>query len=157
MRGFQATDSCRDEVPPRNPLIRRYAPPSPCGRRNNLVALSPEYRAFVEELFEPVFPVRIRAMFGGAGIYSGDVMFGLIADERVYLKVDDETRGAFEAEGSGPFVYAAPDGKHMAMGYFALPERLYDEPDEIKAWAMKALDVAMRKRGAKAPKPKKKR
>jgi DNA transformation protein len=113
------------------------------------MAVSLEYKAFVEELFEPVMPVRIRAMFGGAGIYSGDVMFGLVADERVYLKADDLTREDFAAEGCGPFVWVAPDGKEMAMSYYALPDRLYDDTDELRAWALKALDVALRAKSAK--------
>src|SRR5262249_40630565 len=113
------------------------------------MAVSAEYRAFIEDLFEPVFPVRIKAMFGGAGIYAGDIMFAIIADERVYLKADDSTKPDFEAEGSGPFVYVGGDGKKMAMSYYALPERLYDEPDEIKAWALKAVDVALRTRNGK--------
>lgn len=119
------------------------------------MAVSAEYRTFVEELFEQTFPIRIRPMFGGAGIYADDVMFGLIADERVYLKADDATRGEFAAEGCGPFIYVAPDGKEMPMGYFALPERLYDEPDEIKAWAMKAVDAALRAKKSKSAKAKK--
>jgi DNA transformation protein len=119
------------------------------------VAVSPAYRAFVQELFEPVLPVRIRPMFGGAGIYSGDLMFGLIADERIYLKVDDTNRADFEAEHCGPFVYRAPDGKEMPMGYYAAPDRLYDEPEELKAWAMKALDVALRAHSGKRAKSKK--
>jgi len=110
------------------------------------MAVSVEYKTFVEDLFEAVFPVRIRAMFGGAGIYSGDVMFGLIANERVYLKADDLTRADFAAEGSEPFVWVAPDGVEIPFTYYELPDRLYDEPDEIKAWAMKALDVAIRTR-----------
>jgi DNA transformation protein len=126
------------------------------------MAVSAEYRAFIEELFAPTFPIRIRSMFGGAGIYSGDVMFGLISDDRVYLKADDTNRADFEGEGCGPFLYLAPDGTKLAMGYYALPERLYDEPDEIKAWALKAVDVALRAKnkpkakssGAKKPKPK---
>ncbi len=120
------------------------------------MALSAEYRAFVEELFDQTFKVTIRPMFGGAGIYTGDTMFGLIADERIYLKADDSTRGDFEAEGCGPFVYVARGGERMAMSYYALPERLYDEPDEIKGWAMKAVDVVLRaKKGKKKPAAKK--
>lgn len=110
------------------------------------MAVSPEYRAFVEELFEPAFPVRIRAMFGGAGIYSGEVMFGLIAGERVYLKADDATRADFAAEGSGPFVWVTDEGVEVPFTYYELPDRLYDEPDELKSWAMKALDAALRTR-----------
>jgi len=41
-------------------------------------------------------------MFGGEGICRDDVMFGLVFDERVYLKVDGATRQAFIAEGCIP-------------------------------------------------------
>lgn len=108
------------------------------------MAVSPEYKAFVEELFDVVFPVRVRAMFGGAGIYASEVMFGLIAGERIYLKVDDVTRADFAAEGSGPFVWVTEEGVEVPFTYYELPDRLYDEPGELKAWAMKALDVALR-------------
>ena len=107
------------------------------------MAISADYKAFIEELFAPAFQVRVRSMFGGAGIFFEEVMIGLISDERVYLKVDETTRPAFETEGMKPFVYGR-DGKAMAMSYFAIPERLYDEPDELKAWALKARDVAFK-------------
>jgi DNA transformation protein len=83
-------------------------------------------------------------------------MFGLVADERVYLKVSDANRADFEAEGAGPFVWVTPDGKEMMMSYFELPDRLYDDPEELKVWAMKALDVALgvaAKKTAKARRP----
>ena len=118
--------------------------------------LSSEYKTFVLDLFEPVFPVRVRAMFGGAGIYSGDVMFGLIADERIYLKTDETGKAAFLDEGCGAFVFEPRTGKPVEMSYWEMPERLYDDPDELKAWALKALDVAMKAKAAK-PKPRKKR
>ena len=108
------------------------------------MAHSDEYLSFVEELFAPAFPVRIRRMFGGAGIFWEEVMIGLIAYERIYLKADETTRPDFEAEGSKPFVFTPKSGERVAMSYLELPERLYDEPDELRAWALKARDVAMR-------------
>ncbi len=60
------------------------------------MAVSTEYRIFVEELFEPLGPVKVKKLFGGAGIFAplpeGDVMFGLIAQQSIYLKVGDENR-----------------------------------------------------------------
>ena len=119
------------------------------------MAVSAEYKAFVAELFEGLGPVKIRSMFGGAGIFAcleqGDLMFGLIANESVYLKVSDANKPDYEAEGLGPFVYGGKD-KPMAMSYYEMPERLYDDPDELKEWAQRALDVAIK---AKTPKKKK--
>lgn len=111
---------------------------------------------FVEELFEPLGPVRIRKMFGGAGVFADDVMFALIADEVVYLKADAALRTELEAEGAEPFTYQRPsDGKTFDMGYLSLPTDAAEAPDEASMWARKALDVALKARAAK-PKRKKK-
>lgn len=109
----------------------------------------------MEELFEPLGPVRIRKMFGGARVYAHDVMFALLADEVVYLKADDALRAELEAEGSDPFVWTRPsDGKQMEMGYVSLPTDAAEEPEAASAWGRKALDVALK---AQAAKPKRKK
>lgn len=92
-------------------------------------------------------PVSVRRMFGGAGLYAGGVMFGLVIDDTLYLKADDATKGAFEAEGLGPFLYSAR-GRSVAMSYWRAPERLLDDPEEMEGWARTALDVARRKAAA---------
>ena len=118
------------------------------------MAVSAEYKEFVSEQLEPLGPVRIRNMFGGAGVYLDDLMFGLIAGETLFFKVDDRNRADYEAEEMGPFVYEPPSGKSVAMSYYELPERLYDDADELVQWARKALDAAL---AAKAAKPAPKR
>lgn len=118
------------------------------------MAVSAEYKDFVCEQLEPLGPVRIRNMFGGAGVYLDDLMFGLIAGETLFFKVDDRNRADYEAEEMGPFVYEPPSGKAVAMSYYELPERLYDDADELVAWARKALDAALAAKSAK-PAPKK--
>jgi DNA transformation protein len=118
------------------------------------MAISAEYKAFVAEQLEPLGPVRIRNMFGGAGVYFDDLMFGLIAGETLFFKVDERNRPDFEAEEMGPFIFEPPSGKAIAMSYYELPERLYDDPQELVAWARKALDAAL---AAKAAKPAKRK
>ena len=97
-------------------------------------------------------PVSVRRMFGGAGVYADGVMFGLIADDTLYLKADDETKRAFEAEGLAPFAYDG-HGRKIALPYWRIPERLLDDPDEMVVWAHAALGVARRSAASK-PKPK---
>jgi DNA transformation protein len=125
------------------------------------MALSEEYAAFVEELFAAAFPIRIKRMFGGAGIFWDEVMIGLISDERIYLKADASTKADFEAEGSRPFVFTQKSGDIVAMSYLELPERLYDEPDEMRNWALSARAVALRAKNSKKsparPSPRKRR
>lgn len=123
------------------------------------MTVSPEYKAFVLEQLDPIGDIRIRHMFGGGGVYYGDLMFGLIAGETLYFKADDQNRPDFEAEGMGPFVYEPPakdgkTGKKIAMSYWELPERLYDEADELTVWARNAIDAAARSK-AKSPAKKK--
>ncbi len=95
----------------------------------------------------------VRRLFGGAGLYADGVMFGLISRDVIYLKADAETRGAFEREGSTPFSYQAKGGKRAIMSFWRMPERLYDDPDELATWAEQALAVA-RVAGETRPKSK---
>ncbi|MDP1627880.1 TfoX/Sxy family protein [Parvibaculum sp.] len=112
------------------------------------MAVSDEYKEFVADQLGPLGPVRIRNMFGGAGVYLDDLMFGLIVGETLFLKADERNRSDFEAEEMGPFLYEPPSGKTVAMSYYELPERLYDDPDELVLWARKALDAALAAKSA---------
>jgi DNA transformation protein and related proteins len=111
--------------------------------------MDPEY---IRELFQHFRPVDVRRMFGGAGIFCDGMMFGLIFDGAIFLKIDDETIPDFEREGSTPFVYTRAKspgrvGKH-SLGYWRLPERLYDDPEELAVWAARAFAIAQRKKVA---------
>ena len=87
--------------------------------------------------------VRARPMFGGVGIYSGDLFFALIADDTLYFKVDDSTRPDFVARGMGPFRPFGDDGG--TMQYYQLPEDLLEDPDTLRPWAEKAVAIARAK------------
>ena len=94
---------------------------------------------FIHELFSQFRPVTIKRMFGGAGLYSEGLMFGLAFDGMIYLKVDETSIPDFEREGSQPFVYtrAKSPGRtgRYSTSYWRLPARLYDDPDELAVWA----------------------
>ncbi|WOF73628.1 TfoX/Sxy family protein [Parvibaculaceae bacterium PLY_AMNH_Bact1] len=118
------------------------------------MAVSPEYKAFVMEVLEPLGDIRIRNMFGGAGVYYRDLMFGLIASETLHFKADDINRGGFENEGMTQFLYEAPpkdgkEGRKISMSYWEIPDRLFDEPDELVEWAKAAIEAATRNKKAK--------
>ena len=83
----------------------------------------------------------------------------LVHDSVIYLKADEQNAPAFEAEKLPPFAFATKDGKRGVMSYRRMPDRLYDDPDELAAWARDALAAAQRKRKTpssvgKARKPK---
>jgi DNA transformation protein and related proteins len=99
---------------------------------------------YLRDIFSTFGPVTVRRMFGGTGIYADGVMIALVADEVIYLKVDDETAGAFEQEGLAPFTYSKKPGKLAVMSYRRMPDRCYDDPDELARWASHALAAAKR-------------
>jgi DNA transformation protein len=109
-------------------------------------AVDPEY---VSELFASFGAIQMRRMFGGAGLYADGAMFGLVSDGQIYLKADEATSPRFAAEGCAPFEYGTKAGKRAVMSYWRLPDRLYDDPDELAQWAKQALTVAQRKAVAK--------
>jgi DNA transformation protein and related proteins len=107
---------------------------------------------FIRDLFVPFGPVTVRRMFSGAGIFADGLMFGLIVRDVIYLKADDSNRADFEREGCAPFTYtrgkkSGRPSQH-ALPYWRLPERLYDDPDELALWAKRALAIAERKKFA---------
>ncbi len=106
----------------------------------------------------PLGPVRARAMFGGFGIFHEDLMFALIADDRLYFKSDDESRPHFAAAGSEPFVYAGKT-KPVEMSYWTAPAGTLDDPAALLPWATLGLAAARRARAVKSSKrpPKKRR
>jgi DNA transformation protein len=114
------------------------------------VALSdPDY---IKELFSVFGPVSVRRMFGGAGIFASGLMIGLIADGDIYLKTDQQTAPAFEAEGMKPFTYGAKR-RRVVMSYCRMPERLLDDPDELAQWARVARAAAERSGANRSKRP----
>ena len=90
--------------------------------------------------------VQVRRMFGGAGIFADGVMFALVSGGKIYLKADAETVPAFENEGCGPFEYATKTGNRALNSYWRMPERLYDDAEELAVWAARSLAIAQRQR-----------
>ena len=106
-------------------------------------AKTSEFVTHVLDYLEPLGPVSARRMFGGYGIYLDRMMFALVASDTLYLKVDDESRGEFEAAGLEPFRYTKK-GKSYQMSYHAAPEDALEDAELLRDWARKAVDAAMR-------------
>jgi DNA transformation protein and related proteins len=117
------------------------------------------FHAFARELFAPMGQVTVKRMFGGAGIYAGGLMFGLIGDETIHIKTDDALKAELRAEGSGPFVWEPSSGPRKGakidFSYWRLPDAALDDPELASAWGRKALAVAKVKAALKKPKAKK--
>lgn len=109
------------------------------------MAASEDFRLFLQDQLARLGDIRIKRMFGGAGVYCGGIMFALISDETLYLKADRETEPDFRKEGSEPFTYMGKSAP-VKLSYWRAPERLLDDADELLSWAQKALEAARRAR-----------
>jgi DNA transformation protein len=112
-------------------------------------------RDFLIDLFAVFGPVAIRRMFSGFGVSADGTNFALALRGGLYLRADEESIPRFEAEGSKPFSYQTRAKTVTVGSYWQLPERLYDDPEELAGWAKAALAAAERAALSKRRKPKK--
>lgn len=98
-------------------------------------------------------PVTARSMFGGYGLYLDGVMFGLIANDTLYFKVDDGNRDDYVKAGTGPFTY---EGKRrpVEMSYYRIPDAVMEDPTTLASWAERAHQAAKRARAKNPPRRK---
>ena len=101
--------------------------------------VSGEFLEYVLDLYREWGGVTARRMFGGAGLYRDGKMFGLIAADVLYLKVDDTNRARFESAGSGPF--KPWDNKPMVMSYYEVPADLMEDAEMLLEWSAQSLAI----------------
>ena len=108
------------------------------------------------ELLGALGPARTRRMFGGHGFYVDDVFIALIAQGRLYLKTDDDSRPQFAAEGGVPFAFTGKAGEAVVTGYWSAPDAAMESPALMLPWARLAMRSALRAANSKRPaKPRK--
>jgi DNA transformation protein len=105
------------------------------------MSVSDGFRAFaLEQLRRTIPDVRARSMFGGVGVYAGDLFFALMDDDVLYFKVDDSNRGRFEARGMGPFRPYGDGGE--VMQYYEVPADVLEDADLLASWVEASVAVA---------------
>ena len=106
----------------------------------------------IRELFSVFGSVEVRRMFGGAGIFADGTMFALVHGGVIYLKADPQNAPAFERERLESFSYVRKGARASLPSYRRMPDRLYDDPEELASWARDAL-AAARRTGMAKPSP----
>ena len=118
---------------------------------------SDSFAEFLREQLEPLGHVSVRRMFGKTGVFCDGLMLGMVTDDTLYFRVDEQNRTVFkEAEAFPPLNYGK-QGRTIDLAFWRAPERLFDEPDEFVTWARAALEAARRvaaKRERATPKAK---
>jgi DNA transformation protein and related proteins len=114
-------------------------------------------RDFLTDLFADFGPVTIRRMFAGFGISADGINFALALRGGLYFRADEQSIPKFEAEGSRPFQYQQRTTARTITvnSYWQLPARLFDDSEELAAWARASLAAAQRAALRKRPKARK--
>src|SRR5688572_4382532 len=105
---------------------------------------TPEYAEFLREQLAPLGRITLRRMFGKSGVFCDGVMLGMVTDNCLYLRVDDGNRAIFEEARSSPPLNYAKKGELIDLSFWRMPDRLFDDPDELLRWARAALGAARR-------------
>src|SRR6266567_5857251 len=126
-------------------------------RRGLRMVASDGFVEFLRDQLAPVGCITMRRMFGKTGVFCDGFMLAMVRDNTLYFRVDDDNRATFkEAECFPPLNYEKK-GSSIDLSFWRAPERLFDEPDELVAWARVAMAAAQRvaaKRGRTAPRQK---
>ena len=102
------------------------------------------FAEFMREQLRPLGHITLRRMFGKTGVFCDGLMLGMVRDDTLYFRVDDDNRAALkEAEAFPPLNYEKQSGT-IDLSFWRAPERLFDEPDELVTWARAALAAARR-------------
>jgi DNA transformation protein len=114
-----------------------------------IMPITNSYLDYVLDQLRPFGETTARRMFGGAGLFRDNLMFGLIADDVLYFKVDDSNRPDYETKGMEPF---RPWEKSPVISYFQVPIEVLEDSETLHEWAKKALAIARQKAKEKAKK-----
>src|SRR5215207_9395932 len=112
---------------------------------------SDSFANFLREQLAPLGRVTVRRMFGKTGVFCDGLMFAMVTDDTLYFRVDDDNRDAFAEAKSFPPLNYCKKGRTIDLSFWRAPERLFDEPDELNAWARLALAAARRVAAKRAP------
>ena len=105
---------------------------------------SDSFAAFLREQLAPLGRITMRRMFGKTGVFCDGVMLGMVTENTLYFRVDDRNRVTFKEAESFPPLNYAKKGAIIDLSFWRVPERLFDEPDELVTWARAALAAAHR-------------
>ncbi|MBN9486159.1 MAG: TfoX/Sxy family protein [Alphaproteobacteria bacterium] len=105
---------------------------------------SDSFAEFLREQLAPLGRITLRRMFGKTGVFCDGMMLGMVTDNMLYLRVDDHNRETFREAAAYPPLNYAKGGNTIDLSFWRAPERLFDEPDELVAWAQAALAAARR-------------
>ncbi|MCO4761701.1 MAG: TfoX/Sxy family protein [Myxococcales bacterium] len=102
----------------------------------------PEFIAHIKDLMSDVPNVRVRALFGGHGLFRDGLMFALLADDLLYFRANGERGEALRLKGARQFS-ATVRGKTVNMPYYRATDDALEDPELTTAMALESFADAM--------------
>ena len=102
------------------------------------------FAEFLCEQLAPLGRITVRRMFGKSGVFCSGLMLGMVTEDVLYLRVDEENKAVFEEASAVPPLNYKKGGRMIDLAFWRVPDRLLDEPDEFVTWARAALAAARR-------------
>ena len=101
-----------------------------------MAARTDGFKDFVLDQLDGLRGVTCSAMFGGYGLYHGEVFFGIVHKGRLYFKTDDASREAYRTHGMKPF---RPNRRQTLKTYYEVPVEIVEDAEQLVAWARQAV------------------
>lgn len=114
---------------------------------------SPEYVDWIVDQLRDFADVKTKRLFGGRAVLKDNLNFGLIFQDQLYLKADDQNLPRFQDEDSEQFTYEKGT-KTIYVSFWTVPESIIEDTETFAEWARDAFDAALR---AKKPSKKSKK
>ena len=102
------------------------------------------FKDFVLDKLHTLSGVTVKSMFGGKGIYQGEIFFGIIFKGRLYFKTDADSKTAYLNCGMKPF---RPSAKQTLKSYYEVPADILEDDDLLTQWACRAIKAQNKKLG----------
>ena len=103
------------------------------------MAVSNDFIQFVLDQLSDWGNVHVKRMFGGAALYQDELAFGMIANDTVYLKVDDKTKDKYLQQGSIPLKPFKNNA--TVLSFYNVPPDIFEDAEEFTKWAKESLEI----------------
>lgn len=88
--------------------------------------------------------ITTRPLFGAVALYRNDHVFAMAWHGALYFKVDDTSRGAYEAAGSQALGYQTEGEDHALKSYWEVPADVLEDDDKLIDWVERAYQAALK-------------
>jgi DNA transformation protein and related proteins len=102
-----------------------------------------EFTQHVADVLRAFGAFEVRRMFAGYGLFRDGLMFGLVYDETLYLKVDEQNVTDFVRLDLAQFQYPR-QGKLVGLSFYRAPDSVMDDAGEAAMWARSSWEAALR-------------